>query len=97
MGKAERTLERRGRKPTADKLSAVEAEKRTGKLVITSKNAIDFSQLISNLIEDSSDKEKNFLSQDVFMKLEAAEQDIAEDKTKDAKESLYALKQKHGL
>jgi len=29
-----------------------EAEKRTGKPVITSKNAVDFSNLISNLIED---------------------------------------------
>ena len=35
-----------------------EAEKRTGKPVITSQNAIDFSQLISNLIEDSRDKDE---------------------------------------
>jgi predicted phage-related endonuclease len=34
-----------------------EAEKRTGKPVITSQNAVDFSQLISNVIEDSSDKD----------------------------------------
>jgi len=41
--------------------------------------------------------EKNFLLQDVFMKLEAAEQDIAEGRTKDARESLRALRQKYGL
>ena len=35
-----------------------EAEKRTGKPVITSKTAVDFSRLVSNLIEDAEDKEK---------------------------------------
>jgi 1,6-anhydro-N-acetylmuramate kinase len=35
-----------------------EAEKRTGKPVITSQNAVDFSQLISNMIEDSSDTDE---------------------------------------
>ncbi|MDR1703746.1 MAG: hypothetical protein LBS19_03555 [Clostridiales bacterium] len=33
-----------------------EAEKRTGKPVITSKSAVDFSHLVSNLIEDAEDK-----------------------------------------
>ena len=32
-------------------------EKRTGKSVITSKNAIDFSRLISDVIEDASGKD----------------------------------------
>ena len=41
--------------------------------------------------------EKNFLLQDVFMKLEAAERDIAEGRTKDARESLRTLRQKHGI
>jgi hypothetical protein len=35
----------------------VAVEKRTGKPVITSKNAVDFSKLISNLIEDSENKD----------------------------------------
>lgn len=40
-------------------IARIEAEKRTGKPVITSKNAIDFRDLISNVIEDSGeDNEK---------------------------------------
>lgn len=40
-------------------IARIEAEKRTGKPVITSKNAIDFRDLISNVIEDSGkDSEK---------------------------------------
>ena len=34
-------------------IARVEAEKRTGKPVISSKNAIDFSRMISNVIEGS--------------------------------------------
>jgi PHD/YefM family antitoxin component YafN of YafNO toxin-antitoxin module len=41
--------------------------------------------------------EKNMLLQDVFTKLDAAERDIAEDRTKDARESLRSLRQKHGI
>ncbi len=41
--------------------------------------------------------ERNLLLQDVFAKLEAAEQDIAEGRVKDARESLKALRQKHGI
>jgi hypothetical protein len=35
-----------------------EAEKRTGKPVITSKTAVDFRRLVSNLIEDAEDKDE---------------------------------------
>jgi prevent-host-death family protein len=41
--------------------------------------------------------EKNMLLQDVFAKPDVAERDIAEGRTKDARESLRALRQKHGL
>jgi len=41
--------------------------------------------------------EKNLLLQDVFTKLESTERDIVEGKTKDARESLHALRQKHGI
>jgi prevent-host-death family protein len=41
--------------------------------------------------------EQNMLSHDVFAKLEAAEKDIAAGRTKDARESLRALRQKHGV
>ena len=41
--------------------------------------------------------EKNMLLQDVFAKLDIAEREIAEGKTKNAHESLYALRQKHGV
>ena len=41
--------------------------------------------------------EKNMLLQDVFTKLDIAERDIAEGRTKDALESLRALRQKHGI
>jgi len=37
-------------------IARIEAEKRTGKPVITSKNALDFRNLISNVIEDSGDE-----------------------------------------
>ncbi len=41
--------------------------------------------------------EKTILLQDVFTKLEAAEQDISEGRTKDARDSLRALRVKHGI
>jgi prevent-host-death family protein len=41
--------------------------------------------------------EKNMLLHDVFVKLDAAEKDIAEGRTKDARQSLSALRQKHGV
>ncbi|MDR1000768.1 MAG: type II toxin-antitoxin system Phd/YefM family antitoxin [Clostridiales bacterium] len=41
--------------------------------------------------------EKNMLLQDVFTKLDEAERDIAEGRTKDARESLHSLRQKHGI
>ena len=41
--------------------------------------------------------EKNFLLQDVALKLEAAERDLSEGRTKDARKSLLALRQKHGI
>jgi len=41
--------------------------------------------------------EKNLLLQDVFTKLNAAERDITEGRTKDARESLRALRQKYGV
>jgi hypothetical protein len=41
--------------------------------------------------------ERNMLLQDVFIKLDAAERDIAEGRTKDARESLRALRRKHGI
>ena len=41
--------------------------------------------------------EKNLLLQDVFTKLSAAERDIADGRTKDARESLRTLRQKHGV
>ncbi|MDR2088720.1 MAG: type II toxin-antitoxin system Phd/YefM family antitoxin [Clostridiales Family XIII bacterium] len=40
--------------------------------------------------------EKEMLLQDVFAKLDTAERDIAEGRTKDARESLRALREKHG-
>jgi len=36
-------------------IARIEAEKRTGKPVITSQNSVDFSKLISNVIEDSGE------------------------------------------
>lgn len=36
-----------------------EIEKKTGKSVITSKNAIDFSRLISDIIKSAEENEKN--------------------------------------
>lgn len=41
--------------------------------------------------------EKTILLQDVFTKLEAAEQDISEGRIKDARDSLRALRVKHGI
>jgi len=41
--------------------------------------------------------EKNFILHDVLSKLEAAEVEIAEGRTTDARESLRALRQKHGI
>ena len=41
--------------------------------------------------------EKNLLLQDVFTKLSAAERDITDGRTKGARESLRALRQKHGV
>lgn len=41
--------------------------------------------------------EKSLLLQDVFAKLDKAEQDIAESRTKDAREALRSLRQKHGV
>jgi len=41
--------------------------------------------------------EKNMLLQDVFTKLDVAEHDIAEGRTIDARESLSALRSKHGI
>ena len=41
--------------------------------------------------------EKNMLLQDVFAKLDIAEREIAEGKTKNARESLRVLRQKHGI
>jgi hypothetical protein len=41
--------------------------------------------------------EKNLLGQDVLVKLEAAERDIAAGRMKDARESLKALRQKYGI
>ncbi|MDR1135482.1 MAG: type II toxin-antitoxin system Phd/YefM family antitoxin [Clostridiales Family XIII bacterium] len=41
--------------------------------------------------------EKNMLLHDVFAKLDVAERDIAEGKTKDARESLHMLRQRYGV
>ena len=41
--------------------------------------------------------EKNLLMQDIFNKLNMAERDIADGRTKDARESLRVLRQKHGV
>lgn len=41
--------------------------------------------------------EKTMLLQDVFARLDAAERDIAEGRTKDARESLRTLREKHGV
>ena len=41
--------------------------------------------------------EKNLFLLDMFTKLDAAEKDIAENRTKDAREALRALRQKHGI
>ena len=41
--------------------------------------------------------EKTMLLQDVFAKLDVAEREIAESKTKNARESLRKLRQKHGI
>lgn len=41
--------------------------------------------------------EETILMQDVLIKLDAAERDIAAGRTKDARESLKAVRQKHGL
>ena len=41
--------------------------------------------------------ERTMLLQDVNLKLEAAEQDIAQGRTKDARESLRLLREKHGI
>lgn len=41
--------------------------------------------------------EKTMLLQDVFAKLDVAEREIAEGKTKDARDSLRKLRQKHGI
>ena len=41
--------------------------------------------------------EKNMLLQDVYAKLDIAEREIIEGKTKNARESLSALRQKHGI
>ena len=41
--------------------------------------------------------EKNMLLQDVYTKLDTAERDIAEGRTKDARESLRELRLKHGV
>ena len=41
--------------------------------------------------------EKNMLLQDVFTKLNVAEREIAEGRTKNARESLSALRKKHGV
>jgi len=39
-------------------IARVEAEKRTGKPVITSKNAVDFTKLLGTVIEDTSKGKK---------------------------------------
>ena len=41
--------------------------------------------------------EKSMLLQDVFVKLGAAERDIAEGRTNDARESLRSLRRKYGV
>jgi PHD/YefM family antitoxin component YafN of YafNO toxin-antitoxin module len=41
--------------------------------------------------------EKNMLLQDVFIKLDSAERDIAEGRTKDARKSLQILRQKNDV
>ena len=41
--------------------------------------------------------EKTMLLQDVFAKLDVAEREIAEGRTKDAKEALQKLRQIHGI
>ena len=41
--------------------------------------------------------EKNLFLHDVFTKLDAAEKDITEGKTRAARESLRALRQNHGI
>jgi len=41
--------------------------------------------------------EKTMLLQDVYAKLDAAEREISEGKTKNARESLSKLRQKHGI
>jgi hypothetical protein len=51
---ANQQVARRGGKVAGDARKSIEAD--TGKPVITSKNAVDFSRLVSNLIEDAEDK-----------------------------------------
>ena len=46
---------KRGGKVAGDARKAIEAD--TGKPVITSQNAVDFSKLISNVIEGSENKD----------------------------------------
>ncbi|GHU80340.1 prevent-host-death protein [Clostridia bacterium] len=41
--------------------------------------------------------EKNMFMQDVYAKLDEAEQDIREGKTKDARQSLRDLRARHGI
>ncbi len=41
--------------------------------------------------------EKNMLLQDVMTKLDVAEQEMAQGRTKDAQSSLRMLKEKHGI
>ena len=41
--------------------------------------------------------ERNLFLQDVFSKLDAAEKDITEGRTRDARESLRTLRQKQGI
>ena len=48
---------RRGGKVAGDARKTIEAD--TGKPVITTQNAVDSSKLISNVIEDSADKDDN--------------------------------------
>ena len=40
---------------------------------------------------------KNMLLQDVYSKLDVAEREISEGKTRDARTSLRALREKHGI
>ena len=63
-----------------------------GEPVFVTKNGSDDMVIMS--IETY---EKNMLLLDVYSKLEEAERDIAEGRTRDARESLRALRQKHGI